>query len=156
MRDIKLCYPALQIAWTYTRDTWNKANTNKPQPIITCTLRTWEEQEALHAQGRLPLIEVNRLRKKAGLIAISQTEAKKIVTNAEPGQSKHNPDKTGMSRAFDIGFLNLSSGKNTSLNWNEKLFEEFAKILLDKYSDKIEWGGNWKKFKDFPHFEIRG
>lgn len=153
MRDIKLCYPALRDAWKYTQSEWARINPNKPQPIITCTLRTLEEQNALYAQGRLPLAEINKLRKKAGMGAIKDAEGKKKITNAKPGQSKHNPDSTGLSRAFDIAFVNLSSGKNTSLNWDTKLFTEFYKILSAKYPS-VSWGGYWKSFKDYPHFEV--
>lgn len=156
MRDIEKCYPVLKEAWIYAKGVWSKVNANKPQVILTCTLRSWEEQEALYAQGRFPLMEINRLRRKAGLTPIKPSEAKKIVTNAAPGQSKHNADKTGLSRAFDIGFLNVSSGKNVSLNWDENLFLEFNNILSKNFSAKIDWGGNWKKFKDFPHFEVKG
>lgn len=153
MRDITRCYPQLREAWRYTQSEWARVNPNKPQPIITCTLRTLEEQAALHAQGRLPLAEINKLRKKAGLAPINEAQSKLKITNAKPGQSKHNPDSTGLSRAFDIAFVNLSSGKNATLNWDTKLFTEFYKILSAKYPT-VSWGGNWKSFKDFPHFEV--
>lgn len=155
MRDIKLCVPELREAWQYSQAKWSEVNTGKPQPVLTCTLRTSEEQTALYAQGRFPTIEVNRLRKLAGLTSISSVEAKKIVTRAQAGQSKHNPDKLSLSHAFDIAFINLSSGRGSSLNWDTKLFEEFYKILLLKFPNVV-WGGTWTGFKDYPHFETRG
>ncbi len=152
MRDIKLCYPQLQEAWKYSQEKWQEVNPNKSQPIITCTLRTLAEQKALYAQGRKSLEEINALRKLAKMEAIEISQAKQIITNADAGKSKHNPDKTGLSRAFDIGFISMSSGANHSLDWSYPNFIEFYKILHEKYP-KIEWGGNWKSFKDMPHFE---
>ena len=75
MRDIKLCVPTLQDAWKYSQEFWTKNFPSKPQPILTCTLRTLAEQKALFAQGRLPLSEINRLRKIAGLGAITASVA---------------------------------------------------------------------------------
>lgn len=155
MRDIKLCVPTLQEAWKYAQEFWAKNFPGKPQPILTCTLRTLAEQKALFAQGRLPLAEINKLRKIAGMAPIGASEAKKKVTNADAGQSKHNPDKSGLSRAFDIGFLTISSGKNHSLVWDEINFKEFNKIISVKFP-LVEWGGSWKSFKDMPHFEVKG
>jgi len=154
MRDIKLCVPILREAWQYTQEFWSKNYSNKPQPILTCTLRSLEEQKALYAQGRLSLSEINKLRKSAGLGTINAIEAKKKVTNAKEGQSKHNPDRSGLSRAFDIAFIKMSSGKNNSLDWNTKNFSEFYKLLSVKFPS-VEWGGNWKSFKDYPHFEVK-
>lgn len=155
MRDIAYCYPILREAWKYGQAKWKEINPNNPQVILTCTLRTLEEQRALFSQGRFPVMEVNRFRKLAGLSPISQAESKKKVTNCEPGDSKHNPDSKGLARAFDIGFINLSSGKAVSLNWDPRLFIEFYNIISPTFPT-IDFGGNWTKFKDYPHFEIRG
>jgi hypothetical protein len=32
-------------------------------------------------------------------------------------------------------------------------FHKKAAIIAEKYN--IEWGGNWKSFKDYPHFEYK-
>lgn len=44
------------------------------------------------------------------------------------------------------------------VNWNDFVaFENLAKIIKDtaKYYDiGIEWGGDWKHFKDYPHFQL--
>jgi hypothetical protein len=34
------------------------------------------------------------------------------------------------------------------------LFKDFAQIICR--NPYIEWGGNWKKFKDRPHFQFKG
>ena len=48
--------------------------------VVTGTLRTPAEQFAYFAQGRLPLEEVNRLRKEAGLSPLNEKENSRTVT----------------------------------------------------------------------------
>jgi peptidoglycan L-alanyl-D-glutamate endopeptidase CwlK len=69
------------------------------------------------------------------------------VTNAKAGQSPHNYNP---SFAFDIGFI----GVDKKMDWNTKLFTNFANCVKS-VSDVIVWGGDWLKFKDAPHFELK-
>jgi peptidoglycan L-alanyl-D-glutamate endopeptidase CwlK len=93
-------------------------------PVVTCTYRSETEQAELYALGR--------------------TKPGKIVTQLKKG-SKHN---TKPSQAIDVAF---KVGKD--IDWDVKHFRRFAEILLT-LEPRIEWGGHWKKFKDYPHFEI--
>jgi D-alanyl-D-alanine carboxypeptidase/LysM domain len=98
--------------------------------LITQGLRTWEEQDALYAKGR----------------TAPPLGKKYIVTNARGGQSYHN-----FGLAFDIVVLD-SIGK---ADWDTahpswKRAAEFGKSV------GLEWGGGWKTFKDFPHFQYTG
>lgn len=95
---------------------------NAPQPFITCTFRSNEEQNILF----------NKTPK---------------VTNAKAGQSPHNFNP---SFAFDIGFIGLDK----KMDWSLKLFLNFANIITSIDSN-IDWGGNWIRFKDAPHFELK-
>ena len=110
--------------------------------LVTCTLRTAMEQDALYAQGRKPLEEVNKLRKLAGLSAL--TGKPRIVTNAKAGQSKHNSGK-----AFDVVLLD-DAGKPV---WDVK-DERWQLIGEIGKQCGLEWAGNWKTFKEYPHFEV--
>lgn len=97
---------------------------------ISCGHRTIKEQQELYKQGR--------------------TKAGKIVTQIDGIKtlSKHNYFP---SEAFDI-FINIK-GKE----WDLTLIKAVASHILlsaKKHSINIEWGGNWKKFKDYPHFQI--
>ena len=96
---------------------------NAPQPFITCTFRSNEEQNILFNK-------------------------KPKVTNAKAGQSPHNFNP---SFAFDIGFIGLDK----KMDWSLKLFLNFANIITSIDSN-IDWGGNWIRFKDAPHFELKG
>ncbi len=94
--------------------------------VLTCTLRSNEEQAALYAQGR--------------------TAPGKIVTHAQPGQSKHN---TG--EAFDVG-LKKQDG---SMDWNDS---NPNWLRMGEIGEELglQWGGRWLgKKRDMPHFELK-
>jgi peptidoglycan L-alanyl-D-glutamate endopeptidase CwlK len=95
---------------------------------FTHVLRTFAEQEALYALGR--------------------TKPGKRVTNARGGQSFHN-----YGLAFDIVILEDRDGNGTfeTANWDvNALWKEVASFFKSK---GWEWGGDWKSFKDYPHFQ---
>jgi peptidoglycan L-alanyl-D-glutamate endopeptidase CwlK len=107
------------------------------------TLRTFAEQDALYAQGRTKLYDANG--RKLG-----------VVTKAKGGQSIHN-----FGLALDIVLLKDTNGDGTfeSASWEDTI--DFDK---DGRADWMEivsilkrngwiWGGDWKSFKDKPHFE---
>lgn len=100
---------------------------NFPQPFITCTYRSNDEQNALYAQGR---------GKKGS-----------IVTNAQAGQSPHNYNR---SAAFDIAFISVSK----KLDWNKKYFRLFADIIV-KIQPLVVCGIDFKSIPDAPHFELK-
>ena len=104
---------------------------NKNVPIrIVQGLRTFEEQDALYAQGR--------------------TTPGKIVTNAKGGDSWHN---YGLS----IDFCLLRQGNQISWNRDEDMDHDGQKDwheVVDLFLSKgFEWGGNWTSFPDYPHFQ---
>lgn len=98
--------------------------------------RTFAEQAFIYAQGR--------------------TRPGKIVTNAGPGQSIHN-----YRYAVDIVLLKDTDGNGTfeTASWETNVdFDEDGKAdwlevvaIFKKYG--WEWGGDWKSFKDLPHFQ---
>lgn len=110
--------------------------------IFTCTYRSEEEQRALYAQGRENVQVVNELRKKVNLPPITEKE-NIIVTFAKEGQSKHN-----IRQAFDIAII--EAGK---LIWDPK-HPNWQKVGEIGRSLGLSWAGDWKKFKEYPHFEI--
>lgn len=101
---------------------------------ITQGVRTAEEQNKLYQQGR--------------------TTKGKIVTNCDGYKikSNHQAKADGFGYAGDIAII-----VNGKVTWEDKYYCEVAnsaRELMKKY--EIEWGGDWKSFKDFPHFEYRG
>ena len=111
--------------------------------LITQGLRTVEEQDALFAQGRLGLAQVNGLRKKASMAPIGPKENTK-VTNARGGQSFHN-----FGLAIDFVPL-LSMGK---ANWNTKdpswmKVRQIGKALGLRPASEVK--PDW----DLPHLQL--
>ena len=56
----------------------------------------------------------------------------------------------GLGYAFDIAVI-----IDNKSNWNKKVFKDVAdsaRELMKKYN--IEWGGDWKNFSDYPHFQL--
>lgn len=96
--------------------------------LITSTYRDKESQAALFAQGR--------------------TAPGKIVTNARAGQSFHN-----YRVALDV--VPLRNGKpvwNTA-NEDAVLWKKLGAIGKEC---GLEWAGEWRTFKEFPHFQYTG
>jgi hypothetical protein len=118
------CHPALTSRGRAMLDLCAQAGVNL---LVTQGLRTWEEQDALYAKGR----------------TAAPIGKKYIVTNARGGSSYHN-----FGLAFDIVVLD-SIGK---ANWDTS--HPGWKIAAERgKSVGLEWGGDWKSFKDLPHFQ---
>lgn len=91
--------------------------------IITCTVRTMQEQKLLVQKG-----------------------ASKTLN------SRHIPGKDGYAKAID--FAVTLKGK---VRWDWPLYAKLAEIMKEAARlEKIPiiWGGDWKSFRDGPHFEL--
>lgn len=108
----------------------DSALTGRAKIRITQGLRTFKEQEDLYSLGR--------------------TKAGKKVTNAKAGQSIHN-----YGLAVDICLIidGKTASWDTVKDWdNDKVADWYECVkIFAKYG--WDWGGNWKTFKDLPHFE---
>ncbi|MFZ1676232.1 MAG: M15 family metallopeptidase [Saprospiraceae bacterium] len=92
--------------------------------IISGT-RTYEEQNTLYKKGR------------------NGNHSPK-VTNAKGGQSNHN-----FGIAWDIGIF-INDKYMTSVS----PYNEAGQVALAASIPKLEWGGNWVKFVDRPHYQL--
>lgn len=91
--------------------------------IITCGVRTLEEQKKLLKAGATRTLN-----------------------------SRHIPGKDGYSKAVD--FAITLDGK---IKWDWPLYDKLSKIVKEAAKLEgvnIEWGGDWKSFKDGPHFQL--
>lgn len=93
---------------------------------IICGARTQEEQQKAFAQGFSKLDGVIKISKHQ----IGEARSKSLAVDVLP----------------------------CPIDWNDaKGHKEFAAFVLKKADElgvKLTWGGNWKKFKDRPHFEL--
>lgn len=106
---------------------------------ITSGLRTTAEQQALYAQGR--------------------TKPGAIVTKADGvrNKSNHQAKADGFGYAVDLyPYYNGSvQVKGTEVNNRLKVISEHIKQTAKKLNINVEWGGDWKKLVDTPHFELK-
>ncbi|OHD25447.1 MAG: hypothetical protein A2Y38_12830 [Spirochaetes bacterium GWB1_59_5] len=96
--------------------------------LVTSTYRDNDSQNALYAQGR--------------------TTPGAKVTNAKAGQSWHN-----FRCAFDV--VPMRNGKPV---WGTAGADLVLWQRLGAIGAKcgLEWAGNWKTFREFPHFQYTG
>jgi peptidoglycan LD-endopeptidase CwlK len=108
----------------------DKALTGRAKVRISQGLRTFAEQDALYAIGR-------------------SLKGRK-VTNAKAGQSIHN-----YGLAVDI--VLIIDGKDASWDtvkdWDSDRVADWMEIVKIFKAHGWNWGGDWKTFKDLPHFE---
>jgi peptidoglycan L-alanyl-D-glutamate endopeptidase CwlK len=80
------------------------------------------------------------------------------VTNARGGQSIHN-----YGLAFDIVLLYDNDGNGTFEEASWSMIRDFDKDSIADWMEATnlfksrgwEWGGDWKRFKDNPHFQMK-
>ena len=92
--------------------------------LVTCTIRSLAEQDALYAQGR--------------------TMPGPIVTNAKAGQSAHN-----WGLAIDV--VPMVNGK-PEWNGHDLVWQEIGR--LGQKRGMVWYGAPESKFHEMPHFEM--
>lgn len=128
LNRIDLMHPILR---EELKNQYLEINTKLPKGIrlrFSHTLRTFQEQNELYAQGR--------------------TTKGKIVTNAKGGTSWHN-----YAMAMDIVILYDKDGNGTfeTASWDE---DKYFMMVVNYFKSKgWFWGGDFRSFKDSPHFE---
>lgn len=130
---IELLHPSVRCEVTNIINECEKALTGRAKVRITQGLRTDAEQTALYAQGR--------------------TAPGKIVTNAKAGQSIHN-----YGFAVDICLIidGVTASWDTKTDWDGDKKADWMEVVEIFKKHGWEWGGDWKSFKDMPHFEKKG
>ena len=101
------------------------------------TLRTFAEQDVLYAQGRTRLFD-------------SKGNRLGIVTKAKGGQSIHN-----FGLALDIVLIkdNKTASWEDNVDFDKDGKADWLEVVDIMKSNGWTWGGDWKSFKDKPHFE---
>jgi peptidoglycan LD-endopeptidase CwlK len=66
--------------------------------------------------------------------------------------SRHIPGRDGLGKAVDIAPL-----LNGKVSWDWPLYHKLAPIIKEAAKIEqvpIEWGGDWRTFKDGPHWQL--
>ena len=103
--------------------------------IISQGVRTAEYQNDLYQQGR--------------------TKPGKIVTNVDGynRKSNHQVKADGLGYAVDIAIMVDGKVDWDDLTKYKEVGEHICKVAQEM-GISISWGGQWKKFKDYPHFTL--
>lgn len=83
-----------------------------------------------------------------------ETQAKYVKEGkSKTMNSKHLKQADGYSHALDIAVYD----EWDMITWVPDYYEavnDIVQIIADEMNVKITWGGNWRSFKDCPHFQI--
>ncbi|MEC0242756.1 M15 family metallopeptidase [Paenibacillus dokdonensis] len=99
---------------------------------ITWGFRTAAQQQDMYNQGRT---------------AASKSKGEKVVTNAKAGRSNHN-------YGLAIDFVLTKGGYDMKADNDHDGIADWIEVVTQAKLLGFAWGGDWKSFKDYPHFEI--
>lgn len=122
--------------------------------MLSSVLRTEMEQTAFYAQGRETLENVNKFRKDAGMYLLTAKENENEVTWTR--HSKHFPDDTGKSRAFDFCVLKEGRTATWDTKWDNDKDAVGDYIELARIAKRagLDAGAFWKTRPDAPHVQL--
>lgn len=103
-----------------------------------------EINNQLPANVRLRFVYIYRTDKEQHKLFLQRPK----VTNADAWQSIHN-----YGLAFDIVLLYDKDDNGTFELASWEVNKHWLKVANYFKSKGYEWGGDWKKFKDYPHFQ---
>jgi peptidoglycan LD-endopeptidase CwlK len=127
-KNIATLLPKMQVkARQILKMAADREKAGAPKCVILSGTRTYAEQNVLYAKGR--------------------TAGGNIVTNARGGQSNHN-----FGVALDVGLFSGTKYLTGASKAENKAYEDLAHAIKGEIAD-VAWGGDWRTFKDLPHFE---
>ena len=135
--------------------------------FVVCVMRLYQEQEALYAQGRMNIYEVNLLRQKASMQPLPSHLNNKVTWTLDSKHVVRLDDKridNDKSRAIDYGLLdkygNYRGDMKADINEDNisdyKQLGELGMKIAVELDYPIIWGGDLNsrfKGKDPSHFE---
>lgn len=134
-------HPELRLLATDTVTDCEQALQGRAKPRLTYGLRTFKEQGGLYALGRTVINPDGKsARKPLG----------NIVTNADAGRSIHN-----YGLAVDICLIidGKTASWDTVKDFDSDAVSDWKECVAIFKKRGWEWGGDWRTFKDEPHFQ---
>lgn len=161
-RDLNKAIPEMK---NFALDLIPRAKSDLGLPVIVTNVdRIYAEQVAIYAQGRETLEETNRLRKIVNLPPITEEQNKNQVSWTMNSKHITKLPEFPLSRAIDFGILD-SKGKyigdiKADTNGDNKSdyiqLADLARVIIKEKGYKILPGADFKKNKDYPHYEYIG
>jgi len=134
---IALLHPKLRDEVTLIFTKLEAALKGRAKVRLAQGLRTFEEQNALYAQGRTKLFDAQG--KKLG-----------VVTKAKGGESYHN---YGLAIDFVLYLDGKTASWDTLHDFDGDGKSDWLEVVEIFKQNGLGWGGDWKSFKDLPHVE---
>lgn len=133
LNEISKLHPSVRVEVAKIIEECNSALTSRSQVRISQGYRTFAEQDAIYAIGR--------------------TKPGAKVTNAKGGQSVHN-----YGLAVDIVLIidGKTASWDTKADWDGDKQSDWMECVTIFKKNGWSWGGDWRTFKDMPHFEKNG
>jgi len=134
-------------------DTITQKRTDKLHPIVRDEVKKIiaECDAALTGKAKIRITQgLRTFDEQAQLYAIGRTKAGKKVTNAKAGQSIHN---YGLAVDMCLIIDGKTASWDTAKDWDNDKIADWYECVKIFAKHGWEWGGNWKTFKDLPHFE---
>lgn len=81
---------------------------------------------------------------------VRSIERQEQLVKAGASQTMHSRHLTGHA-------VDLAAVVNGEIRWDWPLYDKIAEAMkksAEALEVKIEWGGDWKSFKDGPHFQL--
>lgn len=126
-------------------DARSEMNIYSLHPVMQSTARAIFKAANKWATGGLTVSVLSGTRTYAEQDALFKQRPK--VTNARGGQSNHN-----FGVAIDIGLFKGGKYLTGNSNAETKLYIQCAAAVKLAVSH-VTWGGDWRSFKDYPHYE---
>jgi hypothetical protein len=88
-----------------------------------------------------------------GLRSVRRQRALVAKGASKTMNSRHIPDSSGVGHAVDLAALD----DDGSISWSWPLYYNIADAMKKAASElniEVEWGGDWRSFKDGPHWQL--
>jgi peptidoglycan L-alanyl-D-glutamate endopeptidase CwlK len=88
-----------------------------------------------------------------GLRTLAEEQANVAKGASTTLHSRHLPNSKGLACAVDVAAVD----ENGHITWSAPEYEPIAEMMKAaavSLDIPIEWGGDWKKFKDLGHFQL--
>ena len=129
----------------YCKETWDIHTNNrilKLHPTIQCSVKRFINEVEETYNMKIRITDAYRTyTEQDELYKQGRSKAGKIITNAKGGYSYHN-----FGLAIDVVEV-----KDKKANYDVSVTKKIAPIAK---KHGLAWGGDWKSFKDYPHFDM--